>query len=522
MTQPALGMTSPTHPMRAGVLMVATPAAIVTLLVLLFPATRVALVSPSSRIALEMLGLSALVVAAVILSLPDEEDRPTGRDGLVAALVTMALANVAFGVGPALLGARFEIDRGLALYPWIAARNLAGAWFILAAFGRPRRGLAVTLGWAILALVAVESVLIGVGDRLSVPVQLSADATAVVVVDPVAHVLLQVVPAALFAVGSWLAGRLHLRTDSVIARWVSLALLLQSFAQVHEIIAPAMLGPVITSADLFRLSAFALLLAGSFLHLRGLYRSRAFTVRAQQSDLRAHTDLIARLSAAAEQEQLFRAIVSHELATPIATVRAFSELLAARLPEPRGESIDEALEGLRGEATRLLELVGRLDELRDLEHAEFDCALRPVRIVPILEESLGFIRGLEGRSRIRLEAVDLRVLADPVRFGQLLRNLLVNAVRFSPPSSPVDVTGSPDSEGRYEVTVRDRGPGIPVEERELVLLRSARGSNAVGTEGRGLGLWMADRIAVAHGAPLSIEDAADGGACIRVRLEVLR
>ncbi len=492
----------------------------VTLLNLLVPRTQVAVANQGLRVAIEIAGLCALLFAAWVMVLPGRDATPA-RDWLVAALVVLALANVAFGVGPVLLGVRPEIDRGLALYPWVAARHLAGVLFILAALGRPRIGPWLTVGWAVFGLVVLEAGLIAIGDRLPVPAVLVDDGAATAVVRPALHAILQLVPAGLFAVGSWLAGRLYRGTGAVLSLWLSLALLLQVFAQVHEVLYPAILGPVITTADGFRVAAFALLLVGAVAQLHHLYQARSSAVRIQQRDLREHADMVAMLSDTAEQEELFRSIVSHELATPIATIRNYTELVAATLPTPRPGGVDVALGAIRAEAERLLELVGRIDELRDLDGDAFRCDLRPVRILPLLDEARRFATGLDGTHGVAIDCADVRVQGDPVRLGQLLRNVLVNAIRFTPAGTTVRMLGQITVAGTLGLRIEDEGPGVPVRERSLVLRRSTRGANAVGTEGRGLGLYLAQQIARAHGGELELGDGPGGrGASVSFELQV--
>jgi len=484
------------------------------------PGFRIGIVNPGYRVGLEVVGLCALTFAAIVMVLPEDRDATPVRDGLVAALVILALSNVAFGVGPAVFDGRFDIDRGLGLYPWVAARHLAGAWFLAAALGRPRLGLKLTLSWALLSLFVVESLLVLIGDRLPVPVVIDATGTAVEVVEPVAHVALQLVPGMLFALGAWLAARLHRTTGSAVSRWLALALSVQVFAQLHEILYPAMLGPLITSADLLRLVAFLLLLVGSLAQVRNLYRARSSTVRLQQRDLDHHADLVARLSRAQEQEEVFRSIVTHELATPIATIRNYADLIAAQLPAGRSAAVDQAVASMRREADALLELVGRIDELRWSDHEGFSCQLRPLRILPLLDDARRFVESLDAGRNVLVRCPDLRVLADPVRLGQLLRNVLVNAVRFAPPGTPIELHGSVDADG-FELAVEDHGPGIPADERGLVLRRAGRGRNAIGTEGRGLGLYLAQQIAIGHGGSLHLGDRLGGqGTSVRIRLQV--
>ena len=457
----------PSRRFAAAVLAVVLIVAVYTVVSLLVPAVRLQVSSSGLRVVIEVVGVCALLFAALAMALPGERDLPPASHAIIAALVVIAIANAAFGVGPYVLGGRLPGDHGLAFYPWVASRHVAGLLFIAAALQRPRLGLRLTFGWALFAFITVELAVMALRERLVLPVVLSTGEPALEVVAPAAHVVLQAVPAVLFGVGSWLAGRLYRATGVVVLLWVSLALTLQVLAQLHEILYPALLGPVVTSADVLRLGAFALLLVGAVAQLRHLYVLRSRTVRVQARDIDHQARLVDELGGFAEKEELFRSIVAHELATPIATIRNYTELIAARLPEDLPPDLDAALADMRTEANRLLELVGRIDELRSFELDHIRCELRPVRLRPLLDEAQRFVHGLDGTHPVLVDCPDARVLADPVRLGQLLRNLLVNAVRFSPAGLPIELIGRPVAAG-FELRIRDGGPGIPAGESKVV------------------------------------------------------
>jgi two-component system sensor histidine kinase TctE len=140
------------------------------------------------------------------------------------------------------------------------------------------------------------------------------------------------------------------------------------------------------------------------------------------------------------------------------------------------------------------------------------CDLRPVLIQRLLEEASHFAQGLPGAHQVSFAAAEARVLADPVRLGQALHNVLVNAARYSPPGTLIAIAGHCRDAGGYRITVDDAGPGIPADERDKVLRRYARGSAATKTRGQGLGLYLASSIIEAHGGAIRLEDSHLGGA----------
>lgn len=492
-----------------------------TVATIVMPGLRLSLFLPNLRPLLELGGACAVLFAALILAVPNEIDVRPARNAFAAALAVLAVSNGVFGVLPVLTANQVTTSHELAFYPWVAARWVISALFISVGLERPRMGLIPYLGLGLGLLAVVEGALVAAASRLATPVYIvgSQVGSAVVVTRPVLHIILQMAPAALFAVGGWLAGRLYLRNIAPEYMWLSLALIVQVFAQIHEVLYPAFLGPILTTADPLRFLSFLLLVGGAFVQLRRLYRSRSTALRAQQRDLRSQQALLEDLRTFAEHEHDFRTIVSHELATPIATIRAYSHVLETSVVADK--RVRQAIMGIKAEANRLMELVARMEELRDLELSEFRCQLRPVRIRPLLEDLTRFAQGIPDGHPVSLRCSDALVAADPVRLGQALRNVLVNAIRYSPPSSPIQIEGHVHDADRYHLAISDEGPGIPAQERQRVLRRYARGASGRATEGRGVGLYVASRIAEAHQGSLRIENADDeAGTGARVVIEL--
>lgn len=473
---------------------------------------------PELRLVIEVSGLFLALSAAVVLGLATREDLGAPRDAFIAAMLVLAITNAVFSVGPVVVGVRPVVDRGLAFYPWIVSRFVGGSLLLAAGFHRPRLGPWRTILVAFGALAALDLAVVAAGDRLPVPVALSPATHGVEVVSWSILTPLMLIPAVLFAVGSAAAARLHRRGDGPpLLAWLSAAMLMQAMAQVHGLLSPAFLGPVVTTMDLFRTGSWLLLAGGAVAQLRHLYRSRSHTAARQAEDLRDQAVLLARQQRLVEREADFRAIVAHELATPIAAIQTFAHVLGSSAAADAQRRA--ALADLRAETAQLARLVDRVEELRDLEVAELTCALRPVAIRPLLEEAHAFVRGLPGHHPVRLDCDDARVQADPVRLGQLLRNVLSNAVRYGGNGVPIEILGRDEDGGGYTIEVLDDGPGIPIHEREHVLKAHARGSNADAAAGRGLGLHVARHLAQGHGSDLELASGPSGrGTIVRLHL----
>ncbi|KJQ52798.1 sensor histidine kinase [Microbacterium sp. SA39] len=222
--------------------------------------------------------------------------------------------------------------------------------------------------------------------------------------------------------------------------------------------------------------------------------------------------MLDRLDAAATAQRRFVSDASHELRSPLATIRQHAELAQAH---PAVTSIAELAEVVSDEGLRLqgiveaLLLLARLDE-GVAPHDE------PVDLDDI---ALGEVR------RLRAAGVEVdgsgiraaRVSGDPRLLGQLLRNLADNAVRHSRRRIAIGVT---PRDGYVFVTIEDDGGGVPVEERERIFERFVRLDEARSRDagGSGLGLAIARGIATAEGGSISVDDSRWGGARFVVTL----
>lgn len=500
------------HLLRGRIAVVVGLVAVYTVATVALPQARLSLFAPDLRVILETVTLCAAAFTALALRAPGRDGRPDPAcAAFVAALVTIGLNNALFGIVPILVMGETATGTLFTFYPWLATRYAAAALFIAASVRTPTLSIRSYLAFSGAVCVAAAAAALVFRDALPLPLPLDefasirggmvVDTTSVLV-----SLLVTGVPGLLFAAGAWLAWRAWLRSRSQIYAWLSLALWIRVVAFAHEMLYPAVLGPVVTSADAVRALSFAVLLVGAWRQLTELIRDRAATLRHQAEDLRSRDELLAAMRQFTEREQAFRSIVTHELSTPIATLRGFAQLLAHpadRLPEDRRS---EALRGLEAESGRLLQLVERMDELRRLELDEFRCELRPVLLRPLLEDAALYVRGLPGAHPVQVTCAGVRVLGDPVRLGQALRNLVTNAARYSPDGTAIRLEASPGSEGVVEVSVVDKGPGIPAEEHRRVLSKYERGAAATGVEGAGLGLYVAERVAAAHGGRLVLKD----------------
>jgi signal transduction histidine kinase len=228
---------------------------------------------------------------------------------------------------------------------------------------------------------------------------------------------------------------------------------------------------------------------------------------------RAFVELGERLAAQEELRRAFVATASHELRTPLTSLQGQLELLDEDLTgaAPDLEDARRQLAGARVQSDRIARLASDLLDLSRLD-ARLEMRREPVAVA---ELSRAVVAEFDARARRRSTpidldaAVDIRADADPGAVARVLRILLDNALRHSPADAAVRVeVRAPDS--AVEVVVSDRGPGVPLADRERIFQRFARGTDAGEQGGFGLGLAIGRELSERMGGSLVL-GGCDGG-----------
>lgn len=219
----------------------------------------------------------------------------------------------------------------------------------------------------------------------------------------------------------------------------------------------------------------------------------------------------------------FLADVSHELRTPIAAIRTFNELLqagAADDPATRQEFLESSavqLERLDWLAMNLLEL-SRLDSglvLLDLRPEDLRATVESA-----IEQAEPSARRRGVALSLNLPDHPLRIRHDPPRVGQIVGNLVGNAIKFTARGGAVTVTASSTPDGSARIEVADTGVGIDASELPHIFERFYRGSSAneARSSGSGLGLSIAKSIVDMHGGTIAVESRVGHGSRFVVTL----
>lgn len=228
---------------------------------------------------------------------------------------------------------------------------------------------------------------------------------------------------------------------------------------------------------------------------------------------------------ASRSKSEFVANISHELRTPLQSILGFSELGLHRGAEhPR---LAAMFEDIRASGIRMLELVNNLLDVSKIESTVGTFNFRAVDVRICIQTVAQELEPLFNRKRQRLDLVcgDHPIVApiDAIRIQQVIRNVLANAIKFSPEESTITVSvelaiGLP---GLHEIliAVRDQGPGVPEGENDAIFepfVQSTRTQQIGG--GTGLGLAICRKIVDAHGGSIRAHNAPERGAVFEIRL----
>jgi len=263
--------------------------------------------------------------------------------------------------------------------------------------------------------------------------------------------------------------------------------------------------PWYVRGDVMAISGAAVLiacvLAGSWGLLRGIRRE------AQLNALQSH----------------FIAAVSHELRTPVTSLRYMADMLGAQRVAP--ESLSEYYTVLGRESRRLQSLIEGLLQFGRLEAGTTKLQRDRIdawRFVTTTVQDFETARDGAG-PRARMVGADpgVAVLGDEPALAVALRNLLDNAVKYSPGTEAVEVSCEA-GERDVRIRVRDFGLGLSPEDQQVVFRRFTRGSAAerTGAPGTGLGLALAQHIATVHSGALEVESTPGAGSVFSLRLPV--
>jgi signal transduction histidine kinase len=236
---------------------------------------------------------------------------------------------------------------------------------------------------------------------------------------------------------------------------------------------------------------------------------------------------VERQQAQMDARQEFLGIVSHELKTPVAVVKAYTELLLKRAERAGRTSEVDVLRRMTDQSERMLSMIEQLLDLRRLEAGLMTFEVSHFDLVEVVRRLGHEVELASGSHRILVTSDGRAVLrADRRRIEEIFTNLLDNAVKYSPPDGPVEVriwrerVDQPSE--AVLASVQDQGPGVAPSDRERIFERFYQASGRLhkGRTGLGLGLYVSRELARRHGGDIWVESAPGRGGRFVVRLPV--
>jgi signal transduction histidine kinase len=301
--------------------------------------------------------------------------------------------------------------------------------------------------------------------------------------------------------------------------WLLFAVVLLAGSVLHDYLWPSAYGGgLLTTADALSLVFAVVVAVGGISELRRVASERARLLATER-------ERAARLDELNDLRSDFSAMVAHELETPIAAVRKLNEMLCAQGEDPGVR--EYATGATERELDALANLVSDVRTVAAVEREGFAIEARRLPLEKLLTDAEAYARTLPADQPFRQvredgPEVERSVLADPERIGQVLRNLLSNAAKYSPEGSPIElrVIGK---RGRVRLEVADRGPGIHPDDVTRIFEKFGRGRDREGrkTPGVGLGLYLSRRIVRGHGSELTVRTRSGGGSVFGFELAVV-
>jgi two-component system sensor histidine kinase QseC len=231
--------------------------------------------------------------------------------------------------------------------------------------------------------------------------------------------------------------------------------------------------------------------------------------------------LLVRLQDAFDRERRFTSDAAHEIRTPLAGIKTHAQVALRQENDlRRRQAMEEVIQGV-DRTTRLVE------QLLTLARLDNEALVHDFQAIDLESIVVDVITALDPEASARRTTIDFLhrdhgpVNGNPMALSMMIRNLVDNAVRYTPEGGTVQVEVGPEN-GQTIVSVTDNGPGVPEEEKARIFDRFYRGRDTA-AYGCGLGLSIVKRVADVHGASVSLATAPSGrGLRVRVALPAPR
>lgn len=240
---------------------------------------------------------------------------------------------------------------------------------------------------------------------------------------------------------------------------------------------------------------------------------------------KAFDEMCAQLNALDQMKADFFSSMSHELRTPLTSIKEGISLLQKNIGAEISPQQKRILTILSEESRRLIDITNSLLDLSKMEAGMMIYTFQPSDLTSLIDRAITELTPLLEAKKIVLKAESPENLPelkiDRERILQVLRNLIGNALKFTPEGGTIKIS-TQSLEGKVQVSVADTGPGIPVEKLNTIFEKFHQGHPSSGQriKGTGLGLSIVKHIITAHGGRVWAENLPEGGSLFTFFLPV--
>ncbi len=220
----------------------------------------------------------------------------------------------------------------------------------------------------------------------------------------------------------------------------------------------------------------------------------------------------------AELRSEFAANVSHELKTPLTSIKGFADMLASGVVTDE-ETKQRFLTMISVEADRMIALINDIMVLSELEEEFIPSAKESTEVLPVIRETVKFFKRAADADNIKVTVSGDKcwIPIEENRFRMMMKNLIENAIKYNVPNGYINISAKKHGD-RVEVSISDSGIGIPYEHQNRVFERFYRvdKSRSKKTGGSGLGLAIVKHITTLYNGRLMLESEPENGTTITV------
>jgi signal transduction histidine kinase len=211
-------------------------------------------------------------------------------------------------------------------------------------------------------------------------------------------------------------------------------------------------------------------------------------------------------------KDVFIGLASHELKTPVTSIKLYAEAVRENLEKAGDKENTALLERLNEQIDRLTTLINELLDTSRISEGQMKLTIKEMDIRTLLEERIEEVQCTTTHKILLDTPINRPVLADRERIGQVITNLLLNAIKYSPDNSDIQVTAQA-TDDVAEISISDKGYGIPEEDQPKIFDRFFRAMTNYNDTypGMGLGLYISAQIIERHNGTIWVKSELGKG-----------